>query len=123
MHQNKVCVLLTMRIEWRQLLPMQSLAALLCTAFGTVHVATDTPVVLMNSAHELDSWAPGASVAAPVAMEAEVTKPEKLKSFFPVVVKKRGTGSKVQKKRKLKKLQKVLLTQTVSDSSLCTPQT
>lgn len=53
---------------------------------------------------------PIAEASAPdaVAMEAEATKPKKPKGFFPIVVKKRGSSSKVQKKRKLKKLQKAL---------------
>lgn len=39
--------------------------------------------------------------------EATKAKKKKTKGVFAVVVKKRGSGSKVQKKRKLKRLQKV----------------
>lgn len=49
-----------------------------------------------------------ATASGAVAMEAESTKPRKVKGFAPIIVKKRGTGSKMQKKRKLRKLQKAL---------------
>mmetsp|Transcript_4870 Transcript_4870/g.14010 ORF Transcript_4870/g.14010 Transcript_4870/m.14010 type:complete len:142 (-) Transcript_4870:807-1232(-) len=72
--------------------------------------STDEMLPAQPSVPVTDAAAPSAASDEPAEMEAEVTKAKKtkVKAAFPVVVKKRGSGSKVQKKRKLKRLQKAL---------------